>query len=135
MKIVLCLDNSNGMLFGGRRQSQDRVLRARLLELVGDGKLFLNAYSAKQFESDDKLAVSEDFLKRAGKDDFCLIENTDIHAEDATMWYLFLWNRDYPGDRRFTVDLKANGFHRVHTEQFAGSSHKKITLEVYGRTE
>ena len=43
MKIVLCLDKSGGLLFGGRRQSQDRVLREKLLELVGDGKLFLGA--------------------------------------------------------------------------------------------
>lgn len=133
MKIVLCLDKSNGLLFGGRRQSQDRVLREKLLELVGDGKLFLNAYSAKQFESDEQLAVSEDFLQRAGAEDFCFIEDADIPADAATAWYLFFWNRDYPGDRHFNFDLKANGFKKVHTEQFAGSSHKKITLEVYGR--
>lgn len=133
MKIVLCLDRSNGMLFGGRRQSQDRVLREKLLELVGDGKLFLSAYSAKQFESDEKLAVCEDFLERAGAEDFCFIEDADIPTDAATAWYLFLWNRDYPGDRYFSFDLKANGFKKVHTEHFAGSSHKKITLEVYGR--
>lgn len=133
MKIVLCLDKSNGLLFGGRRQSQDRILREKLLELVGDGKLFLNAYSAKQFESDEKLAISEDFLGRAGTEDFCFIENTDIPVEAADAFYLFFWNRDYPGDRHFDFDLKENGFKKMRTEQFAGSSHKKITLEVYGR--
>ena len=134
MKIVLCLDKSGGLLFGGRRQSQDRVLREKLLELVGDGKLFLNAYSAKQFESEEKLAVSEDFLVLAGTNDICFIENVDIPAEAAEEWYLFSWNRDYPGDRYFDFDLKENGFKKIRTENFVGSSHKKITLEVYGRS-
>ncbi len=132
MKIILCLDRSNGMLFNGRRQSQDSVLRAKMLELVGDGTLFLNAYSAKQFETDEKLTVSEDFLTLAGTGDFCFVENTDVPA-DAAEYYLFLWNRDYPADRYFEVDLKAAGWKRIRSENFVGSSHKKITLEVYRR--
>ena len=44
--------------------------------------------------------------------------------------YLFQWNRDYPADMYFTVDLKT-GFKKIKVEDFAGSSHKKITLEIY----
>ncbi len=132
MKIVLCLDKSGGMLFGGRRQSQDRILRERLLELVGDSKLYVNAYTAKQFESSEKLVVSDAFLEQAGTEDFCFIENAPV-PDSADEWYLFLWNREYPGDTFFTLDLKAAGYKKLRTENFEGSSHKKITLEVYGR--
>ena len=49
MKIIVCVDNQNGMMFNHRRQSQDRVLRKRILELTGGKKLWMNAYSQKQF--------------------------------------------------------------------------------------
>ena len=35
MKIIVCVDNQNGMMFNHRRQSQDCVLRKRILELTG----------------------------------------------------------------------------------------------------
>ena len=133
MKIVVCLDKSGGMSLCRRRQSQDRVLREKLLSLVGDGRLLLNAYSARQFESTDKLTVSEDFWNQAGEHDFCFFENTAIPTDAADEWYLFFWNRDYPADCYFEVDLCKDGFQKIKTEHFVGSSHKKITLEVYGR--
>ena len=49
MKIIVCVDNQNGMMFNHRRQSQDRVLRKRIMELTGGKKLWMNAYSQKQF--------------------------------------------------------------------------------------
>ena len=75
MKLIVCVDKSNGMLFNNRRQSQDKVLREKLLSLVGEDRLFLNAYSARQFENNEKLTVCEDFLAMAGEDDFCFVEN------------------------------------------------------------
>ena len=77
--------------------------------------------------------MSEDFWKQASKNDFCFVENTDIPTDAADEWYLFFWNRDYPADRYFEIDLYENGFKKIKTEHFVGSSHKKITLEVYGR--
>ena len=41
MKIIVCVDNQNGMMFNHRRQSQDRVLRKRILELTGGEKLWM----------------------------------------------------------------------------------------------
>ena len=38
MKIIVCVDNQNGMMFNHRRQSQDRVLRKRIMELTGGKK-------------------------------------------------------------------------------------------------
>lgn len=49
MIVMVCVDDKNGMMFNKRRQSQDRVLRQHMLELAGDKKLWMNAYSRKQF--------------------------------------------------------------------------------------
>ncbi len=133
MKLVICIDKENGMLFNGRRQSQDSVLRQKLLELVGDGQLWLNDYSAKQFETTDKLVVCEDFFAKAGADDFCFVENTDVPVALADELYIFKWNRLYPADKYFEHDLKGT-FKKVRSEDFTGSSHKKITLEIYKRS-
>ena len=132
MKIIVCVDKSNGMLFGGRRQSQDSILREKILSVIGEQKLFLNEYSAKMFENKKQLVVSEDFLHEATENDFCFIENCEIAVENVTEVYLFNWNRDYPADKYFPIDLKEN-FKKVKTENFAGSSHKKITFEIYQR--
>lgn len=45
MIVMVCVDDKNGMMFNKRRQSQDRVLRQHMLELAGDKKLWMNAYS------------------------------------------------------------------------------------------
>lgn len=130
MKLIVCVDKSNGMLFNNRRQSQDRALREKILSLIGDSKLYLNEYSAKQFENTDKLIVCDDFVSMAASGDFCFAENVQIPVESIDEVYLFKWNRDYPADMYFNVDLK-NGFKKIKTEDFAGFSHEKITLEIY----
>ena len=44
--IVICvIDDHGGMLFNHRRQSQDRILRARILQRTKGKKLWMNAYS------------------------------------------------------------------------------------------
>ena len=42
---------------------------------------------------------------------------------------LYHWNRDYPADVYFPVDLSV--WKCVETKEFAGSSHEKITRERY----
>ena len=77
--------------------------------------------------------MSEDFLSVASDDDICFIENVEIPMDKVTQIYLFQWNRDYPADVYFDYNLKDLGFKKIRSEDFAGSSHKKITLEVYQR--
>lgn len=133
MKAIVCLDKSRGMMFNNRRQSRDEILNEKVASLVGDGSLYLNEYSAKLFEGKCALAVSDDFCQVAGENDFCFIENIPCPIEKADEVYIFWWNRDYPGDTYFNVDLNENGFKRVKKEDFGGKSHPKITLEIYRR--
>ena len=133
MKIAVCIEKSGGMLFNNRRVSKDSILQQKLLECVGEGNICLNEYSAKQFTSTKHLQVSDNFLTVASDEDICFIENVEIPIDKASQVYLFQWNRDYPADTYFDYNLKDLGFKKIRTEDFAGSSHKKITLEVYER--
>lgn len=133
MNIILCVDKSNGMLFNNRRQSQDRELISKITEISSAARLLMSPYSAQMFEQTDNIISDENFLSLAGTGDFCFIERAQLPAENIEDIYIFNWNRDYPADEYFTFDLKANGFKRVKKVEFAGYSHKKITLEIFRR--
>ncbi len=133
MILIAAVDNRNGLLFNHRRQSQDCILRERILEITEGKRLLMNAYSAKQFPDDAPVTVDEDFLLHAGKGDFCFMEDqhvTPVLSEIEAV-ILFKWNRDYPGDFFFDLDLSDPRWRLQSTEDFAGSSHEEITQEVY----
>ena len=133
MNVIVCVDKNNGMAFMGKRQSMDCVLREKILEIANGSRLLMNSFSARQFESTAAITVDEGFLNNAGQGDFCFVENMAVTAESVESFYVFNWNRKYPGDLFFNVDLKAEGFRRVKKEDFKGNSHDKITLEIYSR--
>ena len=134
MKLAVCLDDKNGMMFGKRRQSMDRLLRQDLLEMTAGATLWMSPYSAKQFtESADHIAVDADFLRKAAPEDWCFVEDSDIEeiASSVTKVAIYRWNRLYPADKRFPANLFSDRWTLESSKDFPGSSHEKITLEVY----
>ena len=148
MKIIVCVDNQNGMMFNHRRQSQDRALRKRILELTGGKKLWMNAYSQKQFlqvngnmpkeqEQSGQLGQSgqiqadEAFLEKAGPGEPCFVEDRSVapFAGRVERVVLYRWDRAYPADLYW--DLSLEGWTLARREEFPGSSHEIITKEVY----
>ena len=133
MNIILCLDKRNGMLFNRRRQSQDRVLRQRVLDLTAGSVLRMNTYSVKQFEPESipHALISEDFLSEAQPGDWCFVENTALspHEEAIESLTVFRWDRVYPADTR--LDIALEGWKLTEAVEFSGYSHEKITMEVY----
>lgn len=135
MIVAVMLDDHGGMTFNHRRQSQDRVLRADLLDTVGNAPLWMNAYSQKQFLKDTvpTLRVDEDFLAKAQNGEYCFCEDQALtpYQDKIEQLILYRWNRTYPAD--FSFDLSLTGWKCVSVCEFAGSSHEKITKEVYQR--
>lgn len=133
MNIIVCIDKNGGMMFMGKRQSQDRILREKVLGISSGSRLLMNSYSAKQFENSESIIIDDDFLNNACQGDFCFVEDKEISSENVESFYIFNWNRKYPGDLFFSVDLKAEGFKKIKKEEFPGNSHDKITLEIYSK--
>lgn len=135
MKVIICTDNKMGTMFNNRRQSRDRILCEKVVSLVGDGRLFMNEYSHELFEN---LGVSitprNDYLSKADKGDFCFVEKESLlpYENKIESIVLFKWNRDYPSDKKLDIDL-SKGWILSSTEDFAGNSHEKITMEIYIR--
>lgn len=137
MIIIACVDERNGMMFNRRRQSRDSAVCGDILRECGEKKLYMNAYSGKLFGDveDKNIRISEDFLKEAGEEDACFIEDIQISGfeNEIRTVILYQWNRRYPADRYFPMDLSDGSWEIQRTEELKGSSHEKITKEVYER--
>jgi len=134
MILIACVDDNLGMAFHRRRQSQDRLLRARILERSAGRALWMSAYSARQFDSaGEKIRVDEDCLSKAGPGEFCLAElvSPSPWADRIEQVVLYRWNRSYPSDLRF--DLSLEGWRLEARTEFPGFSHEQITEEIYTR--
>lgn len=137
MNIIICLDDNNGMMFNKRRQSQDRILRADLKEFIKDKDLYMNNYSYKLYKDIDNgnIKVSENFLEQCTENDFCLVEDKLLnnYINKINNIIIYKWNRIYPSDLYFDINLTSNSWELLDTKGFEGSSHEKITRIIYRR--
>ncbi len=131
MIVIICLDKKQGMLFNHRRQSKDKLLREHLLKMCEGKKLWMNQYSYQQFEEvTENICVAEDFLEKVGDGEYCFVENCALkpYLKKIEQIIVYHWNREYPSDQKVDIDLKR--WKQISKQDFAGSSHKKITEEV-----
>ena len=136
MHIIICIDDNGGMLFNGRRQSQDRILREDILRSSAGKRLLMNAYSKKQFgEADAAILADEQFLDKAEPGDCCFVENLPVapYIDRVESVTVYKWNRVYPADMYFDISMAAPEWRRTECTEFSGYSHEKITKEVYVR--
>ena len=133
MNLIVCVDERNGMAFSGRRLSKDCVVLDKIKNLCSSKRLFLNTYTANLFDVKDNLCIDDKFLELANEEDWCFAENVDVsaYADSVKSVVLFNWNRKYPFDLTFPMEIYAQSWKLVGKEEFSGYSHDKITMEVY----
>lgn len=131
MKLIFCIDDKKGMMFFGKRQSQDSILREWIIKHTAGSTLWMSNYSAKQFKDFNGFVVDDDYTSKATVGDYCFIEDKGYSLENVSEIILCHWNRRYQADKVFAVDLKANGFKKTDSLDIKGSSHDKITIETY----
>lgn len=141
MVLYIALDDENGMMFNNRRQSQDRIMRQNMLKDCGDSKLWIAEYSKKLFLLEDgitlppNIVVDDDFLNKAEENDHCFVENCSITpwVDKIHTLVLYKWNRLYPADMYFDTSILDANWRKFSVNKFQGSSHDKITKEVWKR--
>lgn len=131
MILMVCIDDRGGMMFNHRRQSRDRVLCARMLDIAKGARLHVTPYTQKIFDPAAPLCVSDAPWLEAGAGEYYFAEDGEIPMADVEKVYLYRWNRAYPGERFFDADLATLGFTLTHSEDFSGYSHECITEEIY----
>ncbi|MBR4951188.1 MAG: ribonuclease Z, partial [Clostridia bacterium] len=95
MKLIICTDENNGMLFNNRRQSRDSVLCQYVLDLAAGAPLAMTEYSAKIFPESENIVVCDNVFKSNG---FCFAEEAVPSLAGVEELYWFNWNRSYPAD-------------------------------------
>ncbi len=135
MILIVCVDDGMGMAFNRRRQSRDRILTERILDITKNSVLWTDPYSEKLFaeSTSNNRRTAGDCLEKAGPGEFCFAETRDPlpYADRIEQIILFRWNRSYPSSLKFCIPL--DGWKMRETRDFAGYSHEKITEEVYTR--
>lgn len=130
MKLIVCVENGGGMLFNNRRLSRDSRVTEDILNCYGD-RLFFTDFSSSLFKDAKKAVSSPDTVPREG---YFFIENIPpsslLTMTDGIV--IYRWNRDYPHDLSFDIDLSEFTAAAPATE-FPGTSHEKITKEEYSR--
>ncbi len=134
MYIIVCLDTTGGILFNNRRQSRDSVIVKDIVDMAGE-KLYMSEYSKKLFQDYDNITVGEVFPFSENEGDFCFAECeiTQEAVDKAEGFVIYRWNKLYPQDVSFNISLSKNGFKMESSTDFEGTSHDKITKEVWKR--
>lgn len=123
MKVFVCIDEKNGMLFNKRRLSKDKAVVEKIASFLKLSPIFVSEYSKKILPYG---IVVEDFNKG---NNFAFIENPKDLPNEIEMFYVFNWNRHYPSDTKLEFDF--TDYDIVSVEDFIGNSHENITLTIY----
>lgn len=138
MVLAVCVDNNNGMAFGNRRQSRDIAVCKDLTDSCKGNSLYIDTYSEilfadfKDFGTKILVSTSLESLE-CDENDCVFVEKTSpaIFADKISKIILYKWNRDYPNDMKFDIDMSA--WKLISETSFPGKSHEQITKEVYRR--
>ena len=133
LTVIVCLDDRNGMTFNNRRQSRDRTL---IDELCAShrGVIYINEYSLPLFEKHrDRVCVSLDPMRDCPDGGAVFAENIPLspYLSEIEQLTVYRWNRIYPRDRTLDLDIPSSGLMLGESTEFTGSSHERITKEVY----
>lgn len=133
MKLVCCIDNNYGMTFNNRRQSSDKIQVSNMLELLNREKIYITDFSKDIFDDENIKIINLDEINKLKVEDYFFDENIlpsklEYKSDEII---LYKWNRDYPSDLKFDIDLLK--WNLIESIDFSGSSHEKITREIYIR--
>lgn len=132
MKLVICLDEKNGINFNKRRQTMDIRQREDLLKLVDGEKLFLKKYSYDLYKD---MSFNFEVVEKFGDEEGYYLFEEKVPSEflekvDTLICYF--WNRRYPFDDTFNEHNSSNWI-EVERKSFDGYSHEEITRVIYKR--
>lgn len=132
MIVIVCIDDNLGMMFNNRRQSRDINLIQKVIEIAKGSRIWVNKFSYPLFETvNATVIVDEAFLSTTPNGEFCFVEDKELKSYETRIEKLivFRWNRHYPADKKLDIDLST--WNLKESADFAGNSHKNITMEVY----
>lgn len=136
MKLIVCLDDRNGILFNGRRQSRDRAVCQDILTFSGNAEVWMRQETKKLFSEDfERIRCFDELPINIPEDTYLFLElePPDWILALADTLIVYRWNRVYPADVRFSIGLPDSQWKLADAYDFPGYSHRRLTREVYVR--
>ena len=134
MKLIICVDDNNGVAFNHRRLSFDRKVFQEIQELVNKsgGDLWCTLYSKKLLSKniDGQVLATDTCMYWAEPNDFVFLELIgDITPYLNRVNEIYLFGSDTKLDLSF-LDANSSVCHWTRTaiKEFQGTSHDVITL-------
>ena len=134
--VAVCVDDDMQIMFFGKRQSRDSVLISELISSAS-GKVYINEFSQPIFPDAESYALTLNPISDCPDGGTVFAENIPLapHISVISRLVVYKWNRKYPGDRKLDINLSSGGFRLTAVSDFVGSSHEKITKEIYERID
>lgn len=132
MKVFVCVDDNCGTLFNNRRQSRDSAVVDDMLS-CDESPLYISEFSKALFAGKNRVVTVKTVLEECPENGRCFAENEDlgVFLDKISELVIYRWNRNYPFDTVLSVSPKNEGFTLCESKDFVGSSHEKITKEVW----
>ena len=138
MKLILCVEENGGMAFHNRRVSKDRVQLENMMEEIKETPFYVSPYSAKMLEEYGFCGYVEttepDQIAEEDAWYFCEFGEYEVLLPKVTEILLYQWNRRYPSNVAFDMQLLED-YEKTEETEFQGSSHDKITKIRYCKKE
>lgn len=131
MKTAFCIDDTGGILFNNRRVSSDGAVFADLKSLY-TGTLYIMPFSAGLMQRYGvEYTADDNAFAKAKCGDMLFAENILLspHLKSISEIIVYRWNRRYPSD--FKTDIDLSGLVLTDSYDFKGTSHERITREIY----
>ena len=93
MRLIFCIDDKGGMMFFGKRQSKDSVLRNWIVNYAQGAKLWMSLYSAKQFDGNPGIFVDNDYILSNSQEDIEKCKKAFFKWKDITQqWHHLIFS-------------------------------------------
>ena len=134
--VAVVLDDREGMMLFGKRQSRDRVMISEFVTSNEGKEIFISPFSKLIFEPHPNVKIVENPFLESTDGSACFIENFLLspYLDMIETLIIYRWNRRYPSDVRFDVNVDEAGYKLQSVIEYEGSSHDKITKETYTRS-
>lgn len=122
MNFIVCIDDNKGLMFNNKRLSRD----SKIIEDINNNysKVVINEYSNMLFQNNGIISSVPTITKK-----YQFIENNDLSNQSINNLIIYKFNRSYPSDLKLNVNFTT--LELISTIEFIGSSHDKITKEVW----
>lgn len=133
MTLIVCFDMRRGVTFFGKRQSADAKVRDRIARLANGKPIYMTVYSASLFKNTDADVRIAEELESAPQDAAVFAEDAGLSAfcGRVTRFVIYRWNKLYPRDGTAGFYPFDEGMKLVSMTDFEGSSHSRVTEEIW----